>query len=277
MKWNIITDSSCDLPPSAVDAQVRVTSVPFIISAGNRDFVDDETLDTAVLLEAMERSPEAGHTSCPSPQSWIEQFEKAEQSIAITISSKLSGSMNSANLARELVLERDPNRKIAVLDSRSTGLELAMCVEKIRNLIQSGADFDSVVSEAAQLLRRTHVVFALSSFDNLVKNGRMSKIAGFIARKLSMWGVGVGSEEGEIAIKGKARGAQGMLSMLLADMKERGFCGGEVRISHCQNLALAEKLEDGIRKIWSNCDVRILPTRGLCSFYAERGGLILSY
>lgn len=278
MKWNIVMDSSCDLLPESIqNGEVQISSVPFIISVGKTDFVDDERLDTSAMLNAMEQCPEASHTSCPSPQGWIGQFEKADWSIAITISSKLSGSMNSAMLAKEMVLEQHPEKKIAVLDSRSTGPELALCVEEMKKQIESGADFESVVSHASALLRKTKVMFALSSFDNLVKNGRMSKIAGFVARKLGMWGIGIGSDEGTIAIKGKTRGPAKAISMLLESMKENGFAGGKVMISHCKNLDFAEKLKSKIQEVWKNCDVRILPTRGLCSYYAERGGLILSY
>lgn len=278
MKWNIVTDSSCDLFPAVLqNGEVQISSVPFIISVGNRDFVDDETLNTAEMLDAMERCQQASHTSCPSPQGWLEQFGKADFCIAITISSRLSGSMNSAALAKEMVLERFPTKKIAVLDSHSTGPEIAMCVKKICDLIEAGADFEKVVSEAETFLRDTHIVFALSSFNNLVKNGRMSKIAGFIASKLGMWGIGIGSDEGTISIKGKTRGTAKAIAMLLEDMKERGFCGGKVTISQCHNAVFADRLQNKIKELWQDAKISIMPTRGLCSYYAERGGLIMSY
>lgn len=278
MKWNIVTDSSCDLFPAALQGgEVQISSVPFIISVGNRDFVDDETLNTAEMLDAMEHCQQASHTSCPSPQGWLEQFEKADFCIAITISSNLSGSMNSAVLAKEMVLERYPEKKIAVLDSHSTGPEIVICVERICDLIEAGADFEKVVSEAEALLRDTRIVFALSSFDNLVKNGRMSKVAGFVASKLGMWGIGIGSDEGTISIKGKTRGAAKAMTMLLEDMKERGYHGGKVIISHCHNFLFADRLQSKIKELWQDAKISIMPTRGLCSYYAERGGLIVSY
>ncbi len=278
MKWNIVTDSSCDLFPAALQGgEVQISSVPFIISVGNRDFIDDETLNTAEMLDAMEHCQQASHTSCPSPQGWLEEFEKADFCIAITISSRLSGSMNSAVLAKEMVLERYPEKKIAVLDSHSTGPEIVICVERICDLIEAGTDFEKVVSEAEALLRDTRIVFALSSFDNLVKNGRMSKVAGFVASKLGMWGIGIGSNEGTISIKGKTRGTTKAMSMLLEDMKERGFQGGKIVISHCHNLDFANRLQSKIKELWQDAKISIMPTRGLCSFYAERGGLILSY
>ena len=124
MNWNIITDSSCDLLPSASpDGRIRLTSVPFTIRIGERDFVDDEHLDTLEMLSAMEHERSASHTSCPTPDAWLAQFEQADCAIAITISSQLSGSMNSALAARDMALEKDPDKKIVILDSFSTGPE----------------------------------------------------------------------------------------------------------------------------------------------------------
>lgn len=278
MKWNIVTDSSCDLFPSlSQDGQVQVSSVPFIISVGAQDFVDDEQLDTQMMLRAMEQEESASHTSCPAPNEWLTQFEKADYSIAITISSQLSGSMNSAMVAKEMALEQYPEKKIAVLDSRSTGPELVLCVEEIQKCIKGGADFDDVVSCATDFLGKAKIMCALSSFDNLIKNGRMSKIAGFIARKLGMWGIGSANDEGKIVIEGKTRGAQKAVEMLLANMKEKGVLRNKVAISHCDNLTLAETLKKRILEVWKDAEIVILRTRGLCSYYAERGGLIVSY
>ena len=117
MNWNIITDSSCDLLPStSPDGRIRLTSVPFTIRIGERDFVDDEHLDTMEMLYAMEQEHSAGHTSCPTPDAWLAQFEQADCAIAITISSQLSGSMNSALAARDMALEKNPDKKIKDLE-----------------------------------------------------------------------------------------------------------------------------------------------------------------
>ena len=278
MKWNIVTDSSCDLFPQAGFApEAELSSVPFVVSVGEQDYVDDPSLDTAAFLDAMEGSEAPSRTSCPSPQAWLEQFEKAEQSIALTISSNLSGSYNSAMTAKQMAQERAPEKKIAVLDSLSTGPEVTLCVEKIRALIEAGEEFSGVVEKAQAQLKETRIAFALCSFHNLVKNGRMSRLAGVLARRLNMWGIGIGSEEGTIAIKGKVRGSAKAIALLVQDMKERGFRGGRVIITHCQNLELAQKLQSKILELWQSAKVSIMPTRGLCSYYAERNGLIVGY
>ena len=226
MKWNIITDSSCDMFGFDKEHEnIVFSSVPFTISVGDENFVDDRNLDVDGMIDSMDACAEASHTACPSPHAWQEKFEQEGNVIAITISSKLSGSYNSACAAKDMVLEEQPDKKIAVIDSRSAGSELVLLVKKICELIESGADFETVVEKAELYSRHTHVVFALSSFNNLVKNGRMSKIVGFVANKLGFWGIGIGTEEGTIQIKGKARGK-----------KPRGVDGFFERIARRTNL-----------------------------------------
>ena len=278
MKWNIIVDSSCDsFELEGKYADISFSSVPFIINVDTYDFVDDETMDTSQMVSAMEESRNSSHTSCPSPQAWYEQFVKPGHTIAVTISSMLSGSYNSANAAMNMVLETCPGKKIAVIDSKSTGPELILIVRKLCELIRTVADFDAVVQSADEFARRTHVVFALSSFNNLIKNGRMSRIAGFIAGKFNLWGIGIGDDQGAIRIKQKVRGKRMALEAIIDDMKERMAEPTAVVISHCQNPELAETLIEAIEKLWHNIIVKVVPTRGLCSYYAERGGLIVAY
>ncbi len=198
--------------------------------------------------------------------------------IAITISSQLSGSMNSALAARDMVLEKDPDKKIVILDSLSTGPEvLALCVKEIEHLIRHGLSFDDIAAHARGFLQKTKILFALSSFGNLIKNGHIHRLTGMLAKALGIWGIGSGSDEGKIAFESKARGAKKVVQTLVSTMKEHGFIGGNVAIRHCDNLALAQTLKNSILDIWENTSIEILPTRGLCSYYAERGGLIVSY
>ena len=149
MKWNVVTDSSCDLIPSDYRSDaIELSSVPFEISVGVRGYTDDEQLDIEEMLRDMEQEKTASYTSCPAPGAWLERFEKADHTFAITISSQLSGSMNSALTARDLALEADPDKKIAVLDSRSTGPELVLCVREIERLAREGVGFDEAVNRA---------------------------------------------------------------------------------------------------------------------------------
>ena len=278
MKWNIIADSSCDMFDNQLqDDSVGFCTIPFYINVGNVEFVDDEHLDTGELVAAMELCKDASQTSCPSPYTWFEQFEKAENSIAVTISGNLSGSYNSAKVAQQMIAEKYPEKNVAIIDSCSAGPELILIIENIYQLIRAGMEFDDVVATTRRMQQHTHVTFALCSFHNLIKNGRMTKYAGLLAGKLGFWGIGIGTEEGTIQIKGKARGKKKAIAAIVDDIKERAGVAKTVLISHCHNRECAEMLAAAVREKWANAEVRIMPTRGLCSYYAELGGLIVGF
>jgi len=116
----------------------------------------------------------------------------------------------------------------------------------------------------------------LSCFDNLIKSGRMSKLSGVLAASLDFRGVSV-EKGGKISFKKKVRGKKKMIAAMIEDLQENGFNGGDVVISHCNNSVLADKVCDEIKTAWENANITVMPARGLNSYYAEDGGLIISY
>lgn len=278
MSWNIVADSSCDLKNREVkEGKVLFSTVPFVINVGSEEYIDEETLDIGKMMDAMEHCKEASHTSCPSPGSWHEKFLQGEDTFAITISSNLSGSYSSACAARDMIHEENSEKRIHIVDSRSTGPMLIMINDKLHEMIEKGLSYEEIVEKIEEYRDNSRTVFALCSFHNLVKNGRMSRIAGFVASKLGFWGLGIASPEGTIIIKDKMRGTKKAIRGILEDMKERGIPKEKVVISHCDNLEAAKAIQGEVEKNWPGVKVEAYDTRGLCSYYAERHGLIISY
>ena len=278
MNWHIVTDSSCDeLPEMTIPEGVTFGKVPFVFQIGHQFMTDDDQLDINEMLDAMEKCPEASHSACPAPGLWEEEFGRADQVLAFTISANLSGSYDSAMTARHMVLEQHPDKKIFVLNSLGTGPMLSLAVQKAVSLIAANASFETVTAELSRFVRERHTLFALCSFNNLVKNGRVSRLAGLIAGKLGIWGIGAGSPEGKIEIVAKVRCTRRIMDTMLDKMKQNGFTGGTVMISHCLNPEFAEQMRDAIKKVFANVQVLLGATGGLCSFYAERRGLIIVY
>ena len=278
MKWRIVTDSSCDvLPPLPWDQEVSYGQVPFVFKIGSLEMTDDETLDIPTMLTEMERCPDASRSACPAPGLWAEQFEQADRIIALTISANLSGSYESAVVAREMTLEKHPGKKILILNSLSTGPVINMAVEKALNLIREGLSFEKITILMTEFIHARHTIFALCSFNNLVKNGRVSRLAGLIAGKLGIWGIGIGDNEGKIEMAAKVRGSRRIIQTITDNMRQNHFSGGQVVISHCLNPDFAGQLRDGIQQIWHDAKIMLTETGGLCSFYAERSGLIVAY
>ena len=277
MKWRIISDSSCDIfDLDQRSEDLYFSTVPFVITVADKDYVDNETLDVRELVKAMASSKKS-FTSCPSPAEWIREFGDEGDVFAVTISANLSGSYNSACTAREMILEQDPERNIEILNSRGTGPSLNMIIYKLCELIDKGLGFEEVRTEIHRFMEDHKLIFALSSYHNLVNNGRMPKIAGIVLGHLGLWGVGIASEEGTIKMKKIAKGGRKTLQVIMGDLKERVADKGCVVISHCENEEFANSLKKAVQNAYSGMEVRIMKTRGLCSYYAEKGGIIVGF
>lgn len=277
MKWNIIADSGCDLFKLETPTDnINYLSVPFFINIEEQEYMDDEKLDTSELVVRMKESKNASSTACPSPDSWLEKMDKDAYNICISVSKNLSGSYNSALIATKMFNENESAGKATLINGRATGPASVLAVRKLTQLIKEGLEFGEVVSKTEEYIEGMNTVFALSCFDNLIKAGRMGKLAGVLAASLDFRGVGV-EDDGRIKFKAKVRGKKKMIETMIDAMRENSFGGGEVVISHCHNEALAQKLCDEIKSEWNDTQITLMPTRGLNSYYAEKGGLIVSY
>lgn len=286
MSWAIVADSSCNLrswKPQAPDT--TFVSVPLTIHVGGEEFIDDANLDVAELNRAVAQESQASSSSCPSVGVWAEEFRRADNVVAITISANLSGSYEAANTARTMVLDefmRDhagimTGKNIFILNSRATGGKMELIVELLDRYLTTNPSFDDVVAYLEKLDAASTVVFSLSSFDNLVKNGRMPRLAGSIASKLNIRMLGTASAEGTIKIVGPTRGEKKMYRKTIEFMASDGYHGGLVYIDHVDNEKSANELKALIEAQWPQAEVHILPCGGLCSYYAEESGLIIGY
>ena len=278
MTWHLVADSACDL--HSLDGggdRVDFTTIPFTIRIGGTEYIDNENIPVEEMIEANETHAEIAQTACPSPEDWREKFAAPGPVIAFTISSALSGSYNSACTGRDMLLEEEPDKQIAIIDSKATGPEQAMLIRRARDLILEGRaimEIEKILNETAE---RIHTSFALASYHNLIKSGRVSRLIGFIAGHLGFWGIGIGDEKGEIAIRGKARGSRSMVRFLTEEVQKVGLAGKQILISHCRNEKDALALKASLEAANPGVDVQVQPTRGLDSFYAERSGLIVGY
>ena len=277
LEWLIVADSSCDLKTFNTGSKdIGFATIPFLIRMNQVDYEDSIDLQPEEIVNIMEQSDRTC-TACPSPEMWADAFKQAKNVVAITISSSLSGSYDSAMLGRLLALEEDPNRNIHVIDSKSTGPKLAMLIQAVLCQIKAKQSFDTICEMCTDWVESIKTLFVLSRFQNLVKNGRMPKIIGVVANQLGVRLVGNASPEGKIHVIEPIRGERRAMKFLLAHMEKSGFNGISAVISYCLNEQNALQLRDMIIEKWQNAVVQLLPTRGLDSYYAERDGLILAF
>lgn len=280
MTWKIAADSSCDIRGGIESLPgLSFDIVPLKIRVGIEEFTDDCQLDLAAMKKALAGFDGPTSSACPSPDEWARAFEDADCSVAVTMTSALSGTFNSAVVGRRMALEKDPEKKILVLDTKSTGGHMVLVVKKLRELIAQGLSFEEVAREAVTYSRSLHLLFTLSAFDNLVKNGRMNKLVGIVASKLGIRIVAEASREGKIEVLYKVRGQSRALETLVAEMKRKrpDLGDSEIVISHCSNPLGVRYLQEEIAKAFPSARVTVMETQGLTSYYAEETGILVAY
>lgn len=274
MVRKIVVDSAADLlqlPTMALEV------VPLKINVGSTCFVDDARLDVAQLTACLQGHKGRSVTACPAPGEYLAAFGQAEEIICVTITSALSGSNNAAQVAAGEYMEAHPSRRVHVVDSLSTGPEMALLTEFLARRTQEGADFDSLCAEAEAYRARTRLVFSLESIRNLANNGRVSPAVAALVGLMGIRIVGRASDTGNFQQMAKCRGEKKALAAFSSAMQEMGWQGGRVRIHHCGNEGAAMALSDGLRAVHPAAEITLSSTRGLCSFYAEAGGLLIGF
>ena len=274
MDIKIVADSSANLPSLA---GISYASVPLKIVTDEKEYVDDAALNTEQMVCELEAYKGRSGTACPSVGDWLEAFGDARYVFTVAITSNLSGAHNSALQAKEIYEDTHPDRRVICLDSLSTGPEMVLIAERIRELAAEGLDIDAIETQVREYMQKTHLLFSLESMDNLAKNGRVSKVAAKAAGILGIRVVGKASDVGTLQQLHKCRGEKKALQTMLEEMEAHGFTGGRVRIAHGLNPAGAEALLDVIRSAYPNIEATIVPFSGLCCFYAERGGLMVGF
>ena len=270
MNLTFAADSSANLI-SREDLRI----VPMKIITDTREFIDDPALDLGQMLSFLSSYKGRSGTSCPNTGDWLDALEGASESIIVTITSNLSGAYNSAMQAKQVLEEN--GARVAVLDSLSTGPEMVLILEKLYQLRELGLSFNETETAARDYMTHTHLLFSLASIHNLARNGRVNPI---IAKAIGLLGirlVGKASDQGTLQPMHKCRGEKKALQTLWEEMVRMGYQGGKVRIAHCENESGAVELRNTILAAHPYASVEIQSCTGLCSFYAEAGGLLVGF
>lgn len=274
MEYRIVADSSSNIFELE---DIDYINVPLKIITQEKEYVDTPDLDVAAMVEDLRHTAGPSSTSCPNAFEWENAFAGIKNVFAVTITSKLSGSHSSAEQAKDAMLTETPDSNICVIDSLSTGPEMRLIIEKLREYIKAGEPFETIKEKIAEYQKHTHLLFSLQSLTNLARNGRVSMAVAKLAGALNIQLVAKASDDGVIEPIHKIHGEKRVLKTLLNEMKNMGFKGDKLRISHVFNPEYANKLKEMILEEFPQTDILIEPCTALCSYYAEKGGLLVGF
>lgn len=270
----IVADSSSDVLELE---SIPFASAPLKIVTSEKEYVDDANLNVEEMVNDLYTYSGKSGSACPGTGDWLDAFGDAPYVFCVTITSNLSGSYNSAMVAKQEYEEAHPDRHVFVIDSLSAGPELALIIDKLQELISEGKTYDEVCEAITEYQKHADLLFMLESLKNLANNGRVSKLVASAAGILGIRLVGKASDEGTLEPLNKVRGEKKALPNLVQMMHKYGYNGGKVRIAHCFNPDAAAKLKEMILAEFANAKVQICSCGALCSFYAEKGGMLVGF
>ena len=277
MRYKIIGDSCLDLTKE-MRKDPCYSMIPLTLMVGERHFVDDETFDQKEFIKVVKEYPECPKSACPSPEMFKEAYCcEGENVFVITLSAALSGSYNSAVLAKSLYEEEHGKKNILVLDSKSASSGQLNIAMYIRELCDQGLEFDEICQKAAAYRDHMNTYFVLESLDTLKKNGRLTGLQAFFATKLNIKPV-MGADNGTIIKLDQARGIQKALQrMAEIAVKEAGTTKDKrLVIAHCNAPERAQFMKEKLCSMAEFKEVVITDTCGVSTVYASDGGVILA-
>ena len=278
MSYKIIVDSCGELFDD-MKADGRFQSVPLELEVDGYHVVDDESFDQLEFIRRVKESRHSPKSSCPSPQRYVEAYlGEAEHVYVVTLSGKLSGSYNSAELAKKLYLEEHKEKQIHIFDSCSASIGETLIAEKIQELEEAGKSFEEVVAETEKYIKDQQTFFVLETLDTLRKNGRLSNLKAWVAGALNIKPVMGSTPEGTICQLGQARGMAKALDYMVNEIVKRTKEREKkiLSIAHCNCPERAKQVKEKLEKLAKFKDIRIVNTAGVSTMYANNGGVIVA-
>ena len=278
MSYKIAIDSCGELLNEWKDDE-RIESVPLTLMVGGESIIDDETFDQKDFLKKVAACPECPKSACPSPERYMKAYEcEADHIYAVTLSSELSGSYNSAVLGKSLVLEDNPGKKIHVFNSKSASGGESLIAMKIVECEEKGLSFEEVIETVDKYIEEMSTFFVLENLETLRKNGRLSRVKALVASALKIKPVMGSTPEGSICQLDQARGMNKAIVKMVEHVGEKGINIHEktVAITYCNCPERAKMLEEAIRERLNPAKIVVMDTAGVSSMYANDGGVIVA-
>ena len=278
MSYKIVVDSCCELPEE-LKHDPRYEIVPLTLIVGDSyERLDDDGFDQKEFLRAVAECPVSPRSACPSPEKYMEAYRTdADHVYVVTLSSKLSGSYNSAVLGKNLYHETYGEKQIYVVDSRSASCGETQIAMQIARWEDEGMGYEEITEKIEKFTDGMHTYFVLDNLDTLRKNGRLSGVKALVASTLSIKPVMAG-DQGSIVQLGQSVGIKKALAKMV-DYVVRDVVDAEKKclmITHCNNPERANSVkEQSLSKVKFK-DVLIMDTAGISSMYANDGGVIVT-
>ena len=274
-KIKIITDGSCDLSHEVLN-KFNINVVPLGVSFGEEHYTAGVDIDNKEFYAKMKERKELPKTFCPSPENFCKEYQcEEDEIIVIALSSKLSGTYNSASLARDLYLSEHKEKDIRVIDSMTGSIGAGLLLIKAAKMISEGKDIDEIVEAIENLKEKISFYGTLETLENAIKGGRINPLAGKIIGALNFKAI-VQIKDGVVKPIDKARGESNSIKKVanyitssIEDTKDKILC-----LMHANCPEKAHKLLSIIEKTHKFDEVYISEVGPVMGTYTSEGAVL---
>ncbi len=280
MNVQIITDSASDLPKEVLE-QYKIKMVPLTVHLDGQDYFDGETIESKIVYDAMKNGA-SPKTSQVTPETFLNVFqtyaENDQAIIYVGFSSELSGTYQSAHIAKQQLLEERPDVKIATIDTKCASLGQGLVALRAGQLAMDGAAFEDILTIVTYHAEHMEHIFTVDDLEYLQRGGRVSKAQAFFGGLLNIKPL-LHVEDGKLIPLEKIRGAKKVLKRMFDVMEERSqdLNNQVLAISHGDALSTAENLAALIKEKYSPKDIIISPIGSAIGAHAGPGTIALFF
>lgn len=243
MAIKILTDSTADLPQEIVD-KYDIAVIPLKVVFGKKEYIDGVDLTPEQFYTMLQETEELPTTSQLTPEQYMSYFEQAQKDgddlICILVSSSMSGTLQSANIAKEHV----GYDGIHIIDSRTVTVQLGMMVVEACEMRAAGAATDAIVSRVIEMVNNTVLYASIATLKYLKKGGRIKATSAVIGSALNIKPI-ITIADGMVESIGKARGIKKSFEEIkrMIDVSGTTLNGKDVYIGHAHDVENLAKLK----------------------------------
>lgn len=279
MEYQIIMDSCGELTEEMKSLGI-VASAPLTLQVGDTEVTDDASFNQAEFLKLVASTDACPRSACPSPELYKQSFDaNAKRIYIVTLSANLSGSYNSACLAKSLAAGNAATKQIHIFNSCSASVGQTLIARKVIECEELGKTFEETVEIVEKYIDDMNTVFVLEDLSFLQRNGRLTGLKYIAASLLHILPILAATPEGTIYQLGQARGVKKAMAELLDNVLKFAEISKPSRfyISYCNSLDRAEFLRDKISEKYPAAEIKLLDMRGVSTMYAGDRGIIVAF
>lgn len=280
MSIKLMTDGGADVPQHMSDT-LDLTTVPLYLRFKDEQYMSD-SINLTTFFQKIKETNELPYSSAPSPGDFYEEYKKVDPDrpiVMLSLSKALSSTYESALIAKNMILEDEPDRQIEVINTKTASCGISLLLNEAHEKINKGYTFEQLGEHLRERVEQTTTLFVLKTLENLILGGRLDKVKGTIAKTLNIKLLMRGSEEGAVEVIEKVRGDKKSIRRFIETIGDyaKNVENRVITMTHCDAEERANTVLNKILDQYPFKDSFLSETGPIISTYGGEEALVISF